>query len=529
MIATTRLVGAEDTSNASGGASDKDTSGKRKRSETGNSTTTAGGKTGEHTNVDTERTNVTETGKHEVGDEDGSVRERVSRGLDGFKVGVSNELVGNNLGGKKLGDAEELGLGNTHAPDEGVEDVSEDEGEGQVLDGPEVADVGHETVDSVKERNNAEHVAEDEGSNADTEPSTVGEGVERVNGVGLLVKLNVDGTGGDGSLGLGNDHLGGSNRSRDRHDGGSDKVGGRDTHLNVSQEDGTGNGRETGGQDLEDLGVGHEIKEALDKNGVLALADERRSSGDDGLGTRDTHELEEEPSELSDGPRHDTEVREKNDESNEEDDRRESVDEEVVLESEVTPEERGTTDLTLVKQVGGGKSKPPGNAVEGASLEDEETDDHLETETSNDGLELDGSTASRDSVEEAVDEEKTEERAGTVSISRLGNLLDTEGTAEVKSEESEPANSDLTVVRNHTPGLSEAVGENGLNSVGDGCLGKVAVVVEEDEEDEEPRPEGSDDPSVAGLLADDTRQPPTELRAMNKSKRAKMSTMSPTF
>lgn len=507
------LLGTEDTRDASRRAGDKDTSDQRQRSQSGNSTTTAGSQTGKYTNVDTERTDVTKTGKHEVGDQNRSVRQGVGRGLDLGQVGVSDELVGNDLGGKELSDAKELGLGDTHAPAEWVEDVTEDESEGEVVDGPEVADVGEQTVDGVKERDNAEHVAEDESGNADTEPSTVGEGVERVNSISLLVELDVDGTGGDGGLGLGNNHLGSSNRGGDRHDGSSDQVSGRDTHLNVGEEDGTGNSGETRSQDLEDLGVGHEVQEALNKNSVLTLTDERRSSSDDSFGTGDTHQLEEEPSELANGPRHNAEVRKQDDKGNEEDDRGKSVDEEVVLTSEITPEEGGTTNLTLSDQVGSSESEPPGNAEEGASLEDEETDDHLKTQTGEDGLELDSRATSRDEVEEAVDDKETKKRASTVGVARLGDFLDTESTTKVDSEESEPAKTNLSVVGNLAPGVGDAVGPENLDGVGERSLGNVAVVVEENEEDEKPRPDGSDDPSVASLLTNDTGQPPAEDQA----------------
>lgn len=501
------LVLAENTSNASRRASNKDTRDQRQGSKAGDSTTTAGGQTRKHTNVDTERTNVTESSKHKVGDED---RPALEGRLDQLELRVGDELVGDDLGGQQLRDGEQVLLGDTHAPGEGVEDVAEDEGESKVVDGPEVTDVGQETVDGVQQRDNAEHVAEDERSDADTEPGTVGEGVQGVDSIRLFVDLNVDRTGSDGGLGLGDDHLGGSDGGGDRHDGSGDEVGGRNTHLDIGEEDGTGNGGETRGKNLEELGVGHEVEEALHQHCILTLTDEGRSGSDDSLGTGDAHELEEEPGKLANGPGHDTEVGEEDDEGNEEDDGRERVDEKVVLAGKITPEEGGTTDLTLSEQIGGSESEPLGEAEESAGLEDEETNDDLKTETGYDGLELDGTAASGNGVEEAVDEEKTEKGAGTVAVSRLGHLLDTESRAKVESEESNPADSDLAVVGHLAPRPGSATGPDSLDGVGKGSLGDVAVVVEEDEQDEEPGPDGGDDPSVAGLLANDTGQPPCE-------------------
>ncbi|KAI3480758.1 hypothetical protein L1887_57024 [Cichorium endivia] len=465
------LLGAKDTCDAGRGASDQDTGGEREGSQTGNGTATAGSQTGKHTDVNTKRANITETSQHEVADENGAVTERVGRRLD-------------------LGELSELLLRYTHAPAEGIEDVAEDKGEGEVVDGPEVANVPEQAVDGVEERDDAEHVAEDESSDANTEPGTVGEGVQRVDGVGLLVELDVDRAGSHRGLGLGHDHLGGSDRGRDGHDGGGDEVSGRDAHLDVSKENRTGDGGETRGENLEDLGIGHEVEEALNQHRVLALADEGRGGGNDSLGTRDAHELEEEPGELANGPRHDAEVREQHDERHEEDDGRERVDEKVVLAGEVTPEEGSTTQLTLGEQVSGSESEPPGNAEESAGFENEKTNDHLQTETGHDGLELNSSAAGRDAVEEGVDKEDTEERASAVAVARLGYLLDAESAAEVEGEKGEPAETNLTVMRDHAPGPGDTGGPSGANGVGKGSLGNVAVVVEEDEKDEEPRPDG---------------------------------------
>lgn len=52
------------------------------------------------------------------------------------------------------------------------------------------------------------------------------------------------------------------------------------------------------------LRLGHEINEGLDHAGRLSLTDERRGGGNDCLGTRHLHRLEEDPGEFLDNPAH---------------------------------------------------------------------------------------------------------------------------------------------------------------------------------------------------------------------------------
>ena len=72
-----------------------------------------------------------------------------------------------------------------------------------------------------------------------------------------------------------------------------------------------------------ELGLGHVVDVGLDETRGLALADEGRGGGDDGLCARDVHDLEEEPGEAADEPLHDAEVVHHLHEGDEEDDGRE--------------------------------------------------------------------------------------------------------------------------------------------------------------------------------------------------------------
>ena len=99
----------------------------------------------------------------------------------------------------------------------------------------------------------------------------------------------------DGLVHLGDAHLGDRDRRGDGHDGGGDQVLRGHAHADVRAEHGAGDGREAGRHGEVQLGLGHVVDVGLDETRGLALADERRGGGDDGLGTRDVHDLEEEP------------------------------------------------------------------------------------------------------------------------------------------------------------------------------------------------------------------------------------------
>ncbi len=51
-----------------------------------------------------------------------------------------------------------------------------------------------------------------------------------------------------------------------------------------------------------ELGLGHVVNVGLDETRRFTLADERRGSCDDSFGTRDVHDLEEEPRATMGGP-----------------------------------------------------------------------------------------------------------------------------------------------------------------------------------------------------------------------------------
>lgn len=72
-----QLVGDDETSNTGGGESGQDTRDQGRNGKTGNVTTSRGGELAENTDLDTQRTNVTETAEGVGGDELRARREAV--------------------------------------------------------------------------------------------------------------------------------------------------------------------------------------------------------------------------------------------------------------------------------------------------------------------------------------------------------------------------------------------------------------------------------------------------------------------
>ena len=156
-------------------------------------------------------------------------------------------------------------------------------------------------------------------SDADTEQGTLAEGMQRVDRSVLRVDLAAIhnySTPRDRLVKLRAAHLADSNRRGDTHDRRSDQVLRGYAKTDVRAKHGTGDSGETfwyehqnqqsggisevgigltGSHGKVQLGLGHVVDVGLDETCGLALADERRGGGDDGLGTGDVHDLEEEP------------------------------------------------------------------------------------------------------------------------------------------------------------------------------------------------------------------------------------------
>ena len=109
-------------------------------------------------------------------------------------------------------------------------------------------------------------------------------------------------------------------RSRDGHDAARNQHLRVKTQVDVGDQHGASNGRESARHDLVDLGLGQVRNERLDQHSTLALSDERGGGCNDCLSAGDAHAPEEEDGELSDEPLDDTPVVKHLHEGDEEDD-----------------------------------------------------------------------------------------------------------------------------------------------------------------------------------------------------------------
>lgn len=264
------------------------------------STTTWSSKLGDDTDLHGNRGDVAKTAKRVCGNEVGSWRQGCL-GLWGNELSEGNELVSNNLDTNELADDEEIILPNTQEPCDWVEEVAEDELDGQVVwidqvvwwlwrteTGSNVdvlAKPGENAVNHGEHGENNEEGGGNHTSHLKTEPSTHSEGVEGV--LWLLLRLvalrDNHAAGGEGLLSFWVAELRDGEGGWNRHDAGRDQSLWVDTHTDVGGEDGTGNGSKTRGHDLVDFGIGQVRNERLDKHDRLSLSDERRGSSDDGL------------------------------------------------------------------------------------------------------------------------------------------------------------------------------------------------------------------------------------------------------
>lgn len=95
-----------------------------------------------HTDLDTNGSQVGETTKSVLGNNPSSVRKRVIAVHDRLQAQVCRELVGDQLGGEETRNAKDLSAGDTEEEGDGVENVSDDQLEREVVDRETLSDPG---------------------------------------------------------------------------------------------------------------------------------------------------------------------------------------------------------------------------------------------------------------------------------------------------------------------------------------------------------------------------------------------------
>ena len=204
----------------------------------------------EHTDLDTDGRDVTETADGVGGDEPGTFRELeefvgwvlvgeccelftfisirfLQERIKRKRITYSNELIGHNLQPNQLRDTEDIPVSwNTEQERNGVEDVSEDQldAQGWAIDVQVFTPPSEQSIDEAEEGENAEESSDNHTTDSETEPRTVGESVETVRWLLLVVLGNCDFAGCESLFGFGVAELGDGEGGWDGHDAGGDEC-----------------------------------------------------------------------------------------------------------------------------------------------------------------------------------------------------------------------------------------------------------------------------------------------------------------
>ncbi|KAH6603754.1 hypothetical protein Trco_007200 [Trichoderma cornu-damae] len=491
------LCGDDQTSDGGRGQGRKDTGNEGGEGESRNVAATGRGQLAQNTNLDTQGADVAETAEGIGGNELGARRQALIVGTYG------NDLLGN-----ELGNLEEIAVSrNTEQEGHRVEDVGQDglQSQGGVVDVDVVAPPGEEAVDEADGGEDAEERGDDGAANLDAEPGAVGEGVQGVFGLVLVVVGDDDAAGGQGLLRLGIAELGDGQGGGDGHDAGGDEGLGVEAEADVADQDGAGDCGEAAGHDLVQLGVGHVGDEGADQHGGLALADEGGGGGDDGLGAGGVEGPEDEGGHLLDEPLDEADVVEDLDEGDEEDDGGDDAEEEVGQGGDLGGGEEGDALVGEAEQVAGAVGDELEDVVADAGAEDEEADDVLAQHAADDGAPVDLAAVPAGGPEDGDDDEHAEEADGAVLARVVGALLGDEGADQDGGDRDEGAGGGAQPRGDAVVDDQRRVGPNPLDGVGQEAHGHVEE--EEADGDGQPQQEG-DDPVLVVAVQDQRRDPP---------------------
>ena len=215
------------------------------------------------------------------------------------------------------GDADEPGDGRA----DDAEDVVERVREGDVAVGPEeVGDAEHDGVDEADEREEAdEHDGDVEGELAAVD-GAAGDGADEVFVLVFFVGRHVDGAGGGGDFGFGDEHLGDEDGAGGGHDDGGEEVFGVDAEADVGGHDSAGDVGHAGGHDGHELGAGGSGEEGADGERGFGLAHEDAGGDVGGLGAAGAHGALHDPGDDLDDLLHEADVVQDGEEGGDEDD-----------------------------------------------------------------------------------------------------------------------------------------------------------------------------------------------------------------
>ncbi|KAJ8113160.1 hypothetical protein OPT61_g4655 [Boeremia exigua] len=506
------LISNDQTGDTSTGQCREDTGNKSRHGELRNVTTATRADLAEHTDLGTERTDVTKTTKRVCGDETRTRREGGVLGVRIDEGGEGNKLVSDDLDTNETTDEQQvLALARyTEQERNRVKKVSENKLKGEIVLSIKVdvaAPPGKKTVDQVQERNDTQECANDHTSDLKTKPSTVGESVQSVGSLVLVVIGNDDASSGKRLLGFGVTELGQSKRGGDTHNTRGDESLRVQSHANVSDQDRTSNGSETRAHDLVELGHRQMGNERLDQHSRFTLTDERRSRSDDGLSTRNLHGPEEEDGKLADEPLNQTPVVHQLDDRNEEDDRRDDTEEEEGLISNVRSSEESDTLPGKSKKQASKQGNEAEDVVSDASPQNEKGDDKLDEHADDDSVPVDRLPVAGGEPEHEDEHTQTEERDDTVDTGVVLAFLAGHGSNNDDGDGKRSTGRHTQLLGNEHSNSDSSVLPQPVHRLGDDGDGNMA----RDEANHNRQPEQErNDPVLVLAMDDNRRNPPSK-------------------
>jgi hypothetical protein len=428
---------------------------------------------------------------------------------------VGDEFVGDNLEADELTNVEQIVPGDTEQEGHRVADVAKDELQGKVrlaiLGDVDISSPpAQEAVDQADQGDNAKKSSNNHAGNFDTQPRTVGEGVQGVCGSVLVVIGDHNSPGSNGLLGLGVSHLRHSQTGRNGHDTARHQCLWVQTEANVRHKHGTSDGGKTRAHDLVDFGQGQVRDERSNQHGGFTLSDEGRSSSHHGLGAGHAQTPEEEDGEFADEPLEDAIVVQNLDKRNEEDDRRDDTSQEPVQIDDTVGRQERSTLVGETEQCAGQERDEVENIVAGLCSQDKDGNDELGQHAANDRVPSDLAAISRCDVEQGKHHCQTEQRDSSVSAGVVIRLFGHKRAHENDRQGHEGSQPDAQLLGDDLIDAHTGVVPDKVHGLGDDRDGHP----EEDqaERDGQIEEEGLQPAEVVGAVEDETGDPPADRR-----------------
>ncbi|KAB8339104.1 hypothetical protein FH972_022040 [Carpinus fangiana] len=363
----------------------------------------------------TDGTNIGKSAKRIRCDEARS-RAEVSIVGAGLQAVVCDKFILDELDADQLSDLEQIIAlaGNAEEECNWVANVAQNEGERErrVVDIQVATPPAKQTVDESDETDDAKECRHDHACNLETQPATVGKGVESVGSLVLVIIRNDD-------------------AARSHQHGACDSC-------------------EARSHDLVQFGNGQMSHKGLDEHRRLALADEWGGSGDNSLGATDAHRPEEENGCLLDEPLQSTPVEEHRDEGYEEDNCRQNGEEEEFLGGNVGRGQESDTILCKTEQLTSKCGDEVENIITSFGAQDEQCNDELYQHADDDGVPNDKFSVFGRSPQHEDEDDQTEQAHGPVCTSVVRSLLGCEGADEDDCNDQERAGRDAQLFGNES-------------------------------------------------------------------------------